>query len=50
MTLHLYDVLTEYRDTSTAYGTAAVLIIAILAITFITDWLMNRYTNKLKGL
>ncbi len=50
MTLHLYDVLTEYRDTSTAYGTAAVLIIAILAITFITDWLMNRYTKKLKGL
>ncbi len=50
MTLHLYDVLTEYRDTSTAYGTAAVLIIAILAITFITDWLMNRYTNKLRGL
>jgi len=50
MTLNIYDVLTEYRDTTTAYGTAAVLIIAILAITLITDWLMNRYTKKLKGL
>jgi phosphate transport system permease protein len=50
MTLNIYDVLTEYRDTSTAYGTAAVLIIAILAITLITDWLMNNYTKKLKGL
>jgi len=50
MTLNIYDVLTEYRDTTTAYGTAAVLIIAILAITLITDWLMNNYTKKLKGL
>jgi phosphate transport system permease protein len=50
MTLYLYNILTEYNDTTTAYGTAAVLIIAILAITFITDWLMNNYTKKLKGL
>ncbi len=50
MTLYIYNILTEYNDTSAAYGTAAVLIIAILAITFITDWLMNSYTNKLKGL
>jgi phosphate transport system permease protein len=50
MTLNIYDVLTEYRDTTTAYGTAAVLIIAILAITLITDWLMNSYTKKLRGL
>jgi phosphate transport system permease protein len=50
MTLNIYDVLTEYRDTTTAYGTAAVLIIAILAITLITDVLMNNYTKKLKGL
>ncbi len=26
------------------------LIIAIMAITFATDYLMNRYTKKLKGL
>jgi phosphate transport system permease protein len=50
MTLNIYNVLTEYRDTTTAYGTAAVLIIAILAITLITDVLMNNYTKKLKGL
>jgi len=50
MTLYIYNILTEYNDTRDAYGTAAVLIIAILAITFITDYLMNRYTRKLKGL
>lgn len=50
MTLYIYNILTEYNDTTTAYGTAAVLIIAILAITFTTDYLMNRYTKKLKGL
>jgi phosphate transport system permease protein len=50
MTLNIYNVLTEYRDTTTAYGTAAVLVIAILAITLITDLLMNSYTKKLKGL
>jgi phosphate transport system permease protein len=50
MTLHLYDVLTEYRDTTTAYGTAALLVIAILVITFVTDTLMNRYIRNLKGL
>jgi phosphate transport system permease protein len=50
MTLYLYNILTEYNDTTTAYGTAAVLIIAILAVTFVTDWLMNSYTKKLKGL
>jgi phosphate transport system permease protein len=50
MTLYIYNILTEYNDTTTAYGTAAVLIIAILAITFSTDYLMNRYTKKLKGL
>ena len=50
MTLYIYNILTEYNDTRTAYGTAAVLIIVILAITFTTDYLMNRYTRKLKGL
>jgi phosphate transport system permease protein len=50
MTLYMYNILTEYNDTTTAYGTAAVLIIVILAITFTTDYLMNRYTKKLKGL
>jgi len=50
MTLYIYNILTEYNDTRDAYGTAAVLIIAILAITFVTDYLMNRYTKKLKGL
>ncbi len=50
MTLHLYNVLMEYRDTSTAYGTAAVLVICILVITFVTDVLMNRYIRKLRGL
>jgi len=50
MTLYIYNILTEYNDTTTAYGTAAVLIIAIMAVTFTTDYLMNRYTKKLKGL
>jgi phosphate transport system permease protein len=50
MTLYIYNILTEYNDTTDAYGTAAVLIIAILVITFSTDYLMNRYTKKLKGL
>jgi phosphate transport system permease protein len=50
MTLYIYNILTEYNDTKTAYGTAAVLIIAILVITFVTDWQMSRYTKKLKGL
>ena len=51
MTLYIYNILTEYNDTTTAYGTAACdSIIAIMAITFATDYLMNRYTKKLKGL
>jgi len=50
ITLYIYNILTEYNDTQTAYGVAAVLIIAILAITFISDWQMNSYTKKLKGL
>lgn len=47
--LHLYILATEGISLDNAYGTAAVLVILILAITVVTNTLIDRYTKKMLG-
>ena len=47
--LHLYYLATEGISLPNAYGTAAVLIILILAITLSTNYLVDRYIKKMTG-
>lgn len=47
LSMHLYLVAMEVGAFDMAFGTAAVLIIVILAINLITNWLMNRFIAKL---
>jgi phosphate transport system permease protein len=47
--LHLYTLATEGISLPNAYGTAAVLVILILVITFSTNYLVERYTKKMMG-
>jgi phosphate transport system permease protein len=47
--LHLYTLATEGISLPNAYGTAAVLVILILVITFSTNYLVERYTKKMVG-
>lgn len=44
--VHFYILAREGISMDMAYGTAAVLIIAILAINFVAYWLMNRLIRK----
>jgi phosphate transport system permease protein len=46
MSVHFYILAREGISMSRAYGTAAVLIIAILAVNIVTYALMNRYIKK----
>jgi phosphate transport system permease protein len=46
MSVHFYILAREGISMSRAYGTAAVLIIAILAVNVVTYTLMNRYIKK----
>jgi phosphate transport system permease protein len=47
--LHLYILATEGVSLQNAYGTAAVLVIIILAITVLTNTLVERYSKKMMG-
>ncbi len=46
MSVHFYILAREGISVENAYGTAAVLIIAILGINILTYYLMNRYIRK----
>lgn len=47
--LHLYVLATEGISLSNAFGTAAVLVIIVLVITFVTNYAVNRYQRKILG-
>lgn len=47
--LHLYVLATEGVSLPNAYGTAAVLVIIVLVITFLTNYAVNRYQKKIMG-
>ena len=47
--LHLYLLATEGISMDNAYGTAAVLVILILVITFVTNYAVERYQKKMMG-
>ncbi|KZX15474.1 phosphate transport system permease protein PstA [Methanobrevibacter cuticularis] len=47
--LHLYILATEGISLENAYGTAAVLVIIVLAITIISNWAVDKYQNKIMG-
>jgi phosphate transport system permease protein len=49
MTLHVYILSTENLSIRNAFGTAAVLVIMVLAITIISNYLTSRYIAKLGG-
>lgn len=47
--LHLYVLATEGISLPNAFGTASVLVIIVLAITFLTNYFTDRYQNKMIG-
>ncbi len=47
--LHLYILATEGLSLQNAYGTAAVLVIIVLAITVLTNTMVDRYRRKMMG-
>lgn len=47
--LHLYILATEGISLDNAYGTAAVLVIIVLAITVLTNTLVERYSKRMMG-
>jgi hypothetical protein len=49
MTVHIYTLATENLSMKNAYGTAAALVIMILAITLISNYITQRYIAKLGG-
>lgn len=49
MTLHIYLLTTENISVRNAYGTAAVLIIMILAVTIVSNLITRRYIARLGG-
>ncbi|OPY25343.1 MAG: phosphate transporter permease subunit PtsA [Methanocella sp. PtaU1.Bin125] len=49
MTVHIYTLATENLSMKNAYGTAAVLVIMVLAITLTSNYLTRRYIKKLGG-
>ncbi|HAV22321.1 MAG: phosphate ABC transporter, permease protein PstA [Ignavibacteria bacterium GWA2_55_11] len=46
MAVHFYILAREGISTENAYGTAAVLIIAVLAVNLLAYWLMNRFIAR----
>jgi phosphate transport system permease protein len=46
MSVHFYILAREGISASMAYGTAAILIIAILGINILTYYLMNRFIRR----
>ncbi len=49
MTVHIFTLATENLSMKNAFGTAAVLVIMILAITLFSNYMTNRYIAKLGG-
>ena len=47
LALHLYILATEGISLENAYGTAAILVIMVLLITFITNFVVDRYQKKI---
>ena len=47
--LHLYVLATEGISLPNAFGTASVLVIIVLVITFLTNYFTDRYQNKMMG-
>ncbi|MFH1452913.1 MAG: phosphate ABC transporter permease PstA [Armatimonadota bacterium] len=47
MSVHFYILAREGISMKMAYGTAAVLIIAILIINFVSYWIMHKYLSRL---
>lgn len=47
--LHLYVLATEGISLPNAFGTAAVLVIMVLVITFLTNYFTEKYQNKMMG-
>ena len=47
--LHLYILATEGISLDNAYGTAAVLVLIVLAITVLTNTLVERYSKRMMG-
>ncbi|MBX7076507.1 MAG: phosphate ABC transporter permease PstA [Methanobacteriaceae archaeon] len=47
--LHLYVLATEGISMPNAFGTAAVLVIIVLILTFVTNYIVNRYQEKMMG-
>ena len=47
--LHLYVLATEGISLPNAFGTAAVLVIIVLVITFLTNYFTEKYQNKMMG-
>ncbi|WP_409199871.1 phosphate ABC transporter permease PstA [Methanobrevibacter sp. DSM 116169] len=47
--LHLYVLATEGISLENAYGTAAVLVVIVLLLTFITNIIVERYQKKILG-
>ena len=47
--LHLYVLATEGISLPNEFGTASVLVIIVLAITFLTNYFTDRYQNKMMG-
>jgi phosphate transport system permease protein len=49
MTVHMYTLATENLSMKNAFGTAAVLVIMVLAITLVSNYFTRRYMKKLGG-
>ncbi|RBQ23353.1 hypothetical protein ALNOE001_09120 [Candidatus Methanobinarius endosymbioticus] len=47
--LHLYILATEGISLENAYGTAAVLVIIVLVLTFVSNYLVDKYQRKIMG-
>ena len=47
--LHLYILATEGISLKNAFATAAVLVIIVMVITFLTNYFTQRYQNKMMG-
>jgi phosphate transport system permease protein len=49
MTVHMYTLATENLSMKNAFGTAAVLVIMVLAITLVSNYITRRYIKKMGG-
>jgi len=47
--LHLYMLATEGISLKNAYGTATILVLIVLIITLVSNYIINRYQNKMMG-